>query len=371
MADSASSRPLTRDSVLEAHGIIKPFIHRTPVVTNSTLSALASTSREPKDLESTPWAGRDPAKPKIRLWFKCENLQRVGAFKIRGAFHAIERLKREPDWVEGGGMQKGVATHSSGNHAQALALAARTAGIPAHIVMPNTTSPLKKAATAGYGANVSFCGNTAPEREAAAAKVVSETGARLVPPYDHPDILLGQGTVGLELQEQVLEDLPSGLNAIMAPIGGGGLLSGVALSCEGTGIQVFGAEPSDQDADDCKRGFEAGKRIESVSTMTVAEGLRTPVGEIPWSIIYERRLVRDIFTVSDQEIIKATQLLMERAKLYVEPSAAVPLAVALYNEDFRKMVEAEGGEAGWDLGLVLTGGNVATQDLGNLFSSLL
>ncbi|KAL2213507.1 pyridoxal-phosphate dependent enzyme [Sarocladium strictum] len=371
MADSASSRPLNRASVIEAHDLIRPFIHKTPVLTNSTLSNLASTPRDPKDLQNTRWAGREPAKPKVRLWFKCENLQRVGAFKIRGASHAVERLKQDKAWVEGGGMKKGVVTHSSGNHAQALALAARTAGIPAHIVMPDIASPLKKAATAGYGANITFCGNTAVEREAAADKVVAETGARLVPPYDHPDIVLGQGTTGLELQEQVAEEVSSGLNAIMTPVGGGGLLSGVSLSCEGTGIQVFGAEPADLGADDCKRGFESGKRVESVSTLTVAEGLRTPVGKIPWSIIYERRLVRDIFTVTDTEIIKATQLLMERAKLYVEPSAAVPLAVVLFNEEFRKMVEEEAGEDGWDLGLVLTGGNVATQDLGKLFSTIL
>lgn len=235
--------------------------------------------------------------------------------------------------------------------------------------MPNITSPLKIAATKGYGAKVTFSGNTAVEREAAAGKVVAETGATLVPPYDHPDILLGQGTTGLELQDQVAEKLPSGLNAIMTPVGGGGLLSGVSLSCEGTGIRVFGAEPSFQGADDCKRGFAAGKRVESVSTLTVAEGLRTPVGKIPWSLIYERGLVRGVYSVTDEEIVRATRLLMERAKLFVEPSAAVPLAVALYNEDFRKMVEEEGGEDGWDLGLVLTGGNVAVEDLGKLFSA--
>ncbi|KAJ4079887.1 hypothetical protein NW760_015249 [Fusarium oxysporum] len=367
MAESSLRRPLTRDSVVAAHDIIRPYVYKTPVMTNSTISSLASTPRDPNDLRNTEWAGRQPAKPKLRLWFKCENFQRVGAFKIRGAFHAIERLKQEPGWREGGGMEKGVATHSSGNHAQALALAARTAGIPAHIVMPEITSPLKIAATKGYGANVCFSGNTALEREAAAAKVVSETGATLIPPYDHPDIVLGQGTTGLELQEQVLETCPGGLNAIMAPIGGGGLLSGISLTCEGTKIRVFGAEPSYQGADDCKRGFATGKRIEAVSTVTVAEGLRTPVGKVPWSIIYERRLVRDIYSVSDEEILKATRLLMERAKLYVEPSAAVPLAVALYNEDFRSMVESEAGEDGWDLGLVLTGGNVAADDLGKLF----
>ncbi|KAF7549502.1 hypothetical protein G7046_g8327 [Stylonectria norvegica] len=176
MADIATTLPLTRDSVIKAHDLIKPYIHFTPVVTNRTLTELASTPRTPEQLKGTRWEGRTPAKPVLRLWFKCENLQRVGAFKVRGAFHAIERLKMEPGWLEGGGKEKGVVTHSSGNHAQALALAARENGITAHIVMPDISIPQKITATKGYGAHVLFSGSTSVEREAVADKVIADTG---------------------------------------------------------------------------------------------------------------------------------------------------------------------------------------------------
>ncbi|KAI1402988.1 tryptophan synthase beta subunit-like PLP-dependent enzyme [Hypoxylon fuscum] len=376
MADPSTSPPLTRASVAEARELIKPFVHRTPVITSASLSAFASTS-----------ASAGKARPKLRLWFKCENFQKVGAFKARGAFHAIERLKREPGWLAGGGAERGVVTHSSGNHAQALSLAARTNGIPAYIVMPSISAPPKIAATKGYGANVVFSGSTSVEREAVTAKVVDETGARLVPPYDHPDIVLGQGTLGLEFQEQVEalmaeEDEKEkqsgrgggktrekkGLDAILAPCGGGGMLSGVALSCEGTGIRVFGTEPSFQGADDAKRGYESGVRVESVSTLTVADGLRTPVGKVPWSVIYERRLVSGFYSVGEDDIKRALRLAYERLKVVIEPSSAVPLAVALYNEDFRAMVEREAGGEGWDLGIVFSGGNVSLEALGKLFA---
>ncbi|KAF5507280.1 Serine racemase [Colletotrichum aenigma] len=390
MADLTTCLPLNRASVVEAHKLVKPHVHYTPVLTNKTLTTLASTPRSPEDLKGTRWEGRAPAKPTLRLWFKCENLQRIGAFKVRGAFHAVERLKQEPGWVENGGMEKGVVTHSSGNHAQALALAAKEAGIPAHIVMPDISPANKIAGTRGYGANVIFSGSTSVEREAVADRVIAETGARLVPPYDHPDIMLGQGTLGLELQEQVHDLIAAGhsaqnptfnstgqpsasegkgLDAIMTPCGGGGMLSGVALSCEGTGIRVFGAEPEFQGADDCKRGFEAGKRVESVKTLTIADGLRTPVGKFPWGVIYERRLVENMFSVSEEEIKAAVKLVFERFKLVVEPSGAVPLAVALFNEDFRSMVEKEAGEKGWDLGLVFSGGNMAMEGLMKIFAS--
>lgn len=270
--------------------------------------------------------------------------------------------------------------------------------------MPTISAPAKIAATKGYGANVIFSGSTSVEREAVAAKVIAETGARLVPPYDHPDIILGQGTLGLELQEQVARMMAAAeeegqaagkcsfaapvtrsaagkedekrtnktkgrLDAIITPCGGGGMLSGVALSCEGTGIAVFGAEPSFQGADDCKRGLEAGARVESVSTLTIADGLRTPVGALPWGIICERKLVRAVYSVSEEEIKAALRLVLERFKLVVEPSAAVPLAVALFNEDFRAMVEREAGEEGWDLGIVFSGGNISVESLGKLFAS--
>ncbi|KAK0720567.1 tryptophan synthase beta subunit-like PLP-dependent enzyme [Lasiosphaeris hirsuta] len=231
MADPSTAPPLARASVQAAHELIKPFIHETPVLTNSTLNLLASTPRPQAALSGTEWAARTPAQPVLRFWFKCENLQRIGAFKVRGAFHAIERLKQEPGWAEAGGREKGVVTHSSGNHAQALALAARTNNIPAHIVMPTISAAPKIAATKGYGATVVFSGSTSTEREAATAEVIAQTGARLVPPYDHPDIVLGQGTAALELQtqfQQLTSDSTRSLHAIITPCGGGGLLSGTA-----------------------------------------------------------------------------------------------------------------------------------------------
>lgn len=287
-----------------------------------------------------------------------------------------------------------------GNHAQALALAARTNGIPAYIVMPSISPPPKIAATRGYGANVIFSGSTSVEREAVCAGVIQETGARLVPPYDHPDIVLGQGTLGLELQEDAASMMAEaaraeaevrgggneqrqggrcsfaapvtlegrgqdggdkkGLDMILAPCGGGGMLSGVALSCENTGIRVFGCEPSFEGADDAKRGFysEGGQRIESVKTLTVADGLRTPVGAVPWSVIRERGLVEGFYSVTEKEIKSALRLVLERFKMVVEPSACVPLAVALYNEDFRALVQREYGEGGANVGVVFSGGNL-------------
>ncbi|KAH6649802.1 tryptophan synthase beta subunit-like PLP-dependent enzyme [Chaetomium tenue] len=366
MADLSTTLPLTRASVQAAHELIKPYIHQTPVLTNSTLDRLASTPRTEDELAGSEWAGRTPAKPVIRFWFKCENFQKIGAFKARGAFHAIERLKQEPGWAEGGGREKGVATHSSGNHAQAVSLAASIAKIPAHIVMPSTASPAKIAATRTYGANITFSGPNAPDREATVAKVIAETGARMVPPYNHPDIILGQGTAALELQSQ----LPPRhtLTAIITPCSGGGLLSGTALACEGTGILVFGAEPSLEGADDLRRSLLAGARIDSVTTTTIADGLRTPVGPIPWGVIYERGLVKGAYSVSEEEIRKAVRLVYERMKVVVEPSAVVGLAVALFNEEFRGMVEREGGEKGWDLGVVFSGGNVSLDKLGELIA---
>ncbi|XP_044717016.1 pyridoxal-phosphate dependent enzyme domain-containing protein [Hirsutella rhossiliensis] len=364
MAHPSTCPPLTRESVLEAHRLVAPHVHRTPVVTCRTLSELASRPRSPADLAGTPWAGRTPARPRFRLWFKCENLQRVGAFKVRGAFHALLRLMREEGWLEGGGRSNGVVTHSSGNHAQALALAAKELGLPAHVVMPSISATPKIAATKDYGANVVFSGSTSEEREAVTARVMADTGARLVPPYDHPDIILGQGTMGLELQDQGTD----GLDAIMTPCGGGGMLSGVGLSCEGTGILVFGAEPSFQGADDGRRGYYSHQRVEAVSSLTIADGLRTPVGHHPWAIIHDRGLVSGMFSVSEAEILAAMRLLFERAKLFVEPSACVGLAVALFNEDFRATVEQSAGDRGWDLGLVLSGGNVGLDALSAMFA---
>ena len=294
----------------------------------------------------------------------------------------------------------------SGNHAQALALAARTHGIPAHIVMPTISTPSKIAATQGYGAKVYFSGSTSDEREAVVKEVIRDTGAVLVPPYDHPDIILGQGTMALELEEQAKEliskdpissvhympkqDVTNGhtngtdhvinthtsslvsgsgsLDAVIAPIGGGGMLSGIATALYGTGTHVFGAEPSFEGADDARRGLAANKRIPTVKTLTIADGLRTPVGEIPWTIISDKAKLRGIYAVTEEQILQAMRLVLERMKVFVEPSAVVGLAVALYNEEFRGLVEREGGEEGWDVGIVLSGGNTTVEAISKMFA---
>lgn len=259
--------------------------------------------------------------------------------------------------------------------------------------MPTISTPSKIAGTKSHGANVIFSGSTSDEREAVVADVIKETGAILVPPYDHPDIILGQGTLALELQEQVDElvykshgDAPSGttngtgnangvnsaskpaLDAVIAPIGGGGMLSGVATALHGTGIHVFGAEPSFEGANDAQRGLAAGSRITKVKTLTIADGLRTPVGEIPWSVISDKRKLRGVYSVSEEQIKAAMRLLIERVKVVVEPSAAVPLAVCLFDEGFRRIVEQEGGEKGWNVGVVLSGGNTTVEAISKLFA---
>ncbi|KAK1004549.1 hypothetical protein LTS01_003559 [Friedmanniomyces endolithicus] len=392
MTEVSRCPPLTRQSVVEAHARIRPYIHRTPVATCETINQVASTAQAERCPHSGPNTAAEPvphehgvtgdaagctARPRVKLFFKCENQQRIGAFKARGAFHALGRL------IEQDGLdnikRKGVVTHSSGNHAQALALAAKTHGVPAHIVMPTISTPSKIAGTKSHGANVMFSGSTSVEREAVVAEVMEKTGATLVPPYDHPDIILGQGTQALELQEQVerlLEGEPGvgvpgrkGLDAVLAPIGGGGMLSGICTALQGTGIKVFGAEPRFEGANDAEEGLKQGKRVESVQTLTIADGLRTPVGEIPWSIISDKEKLAGIYSVTEEQIKAALRLAMERAKLFIEPSAAVPLAVMLYNEDFRRLVEREAGEEGWNIGIFLSGGNTTMEAIAKLFEA--
>ncbi|KAL9086536.1 MAG: hypothetical protein Q9159_004125 [Coniocarpon cinnabarinum] len=391
-AGKKPSRPLTRENVVAAHERIKRYVHCTPVLTSQSLSKLAS---NPQDLaafqaskheisDSTSSDGHHtPAHPTIRLFFKCENQQRIGAFKARGAFHALSRLFS-------GQLEKGVITHSSGNHAQALALAARERNIKSYIVMPTISTPSKIAATQALGASVHFSGSTAPEREALVAKIQEETGAVLVPPYDDAEIVLGQGTAALEFEGQVKEmtagsgssgegggfdDGPvyggvgsEGLDAVIAPCGGGGLLSGTATALANTGIKVFGAEPSFQGADDCRRGLLQGERIPHVSTLTIADGVRTPVGEIPWSVISDPQKVHGVFAVSEDEIKMAMRLLFERGKCVVEPSGALGLAVVLFNEEFRRMVEREAGPEGWNIGIILSGGNMTMEKIAELYA---
>lgn len=210
------------------------------------------------------------------------------------------------------------------------------------------------------------------------ADVIEETGATLVPPYDHPDIILGQGTQALELEQQAVDliakdsslsvSVKKGLDAVIAPVGGGGMLSGICTALEGTGIKVFGAEPNFEGANDAELGLKQNKRIDKVKTLTIADGLRTPVGDIPWSVITDKKKLVGIYSVSEEQIKAALRLAMERAKLFIEPSAAVPLAVMLYNEDFRKLVEREAGPEGWNVGIILSGGNTTVEAISALFS---
>ncbi|EFW17279.1 pyridoxal-phosphate dependent enzyme [Coccidioides posadasii str. Silveira] len=257
--------------------------------------------------------------------------------------------------------------------------------------MPRISTPSKIAGTQSHGAKVIFSGSTSQEREEVVKHVIDDTGAILVPPYDHPDIILGQGTVGLELEQQVKELVQNNpglsvhvdvagknamLDAVITPLGGGGLNSGVATwfssaeKSESSGkTLVFGAEPSYQGADDCCRSLAAGALITSVSSLTIADGLRTPVGAIPWSVISNPEKVRGVYAVTEEQIKAAMRLVLERMKVVVEPSAVVGLAVILFNEDFRALVEKESGKEGWDIGVVFSGGNTSVEAIRELFST--
>jgi threonine dehydratase len=238
--------------------------------------------------------------------------------------------------------------------------------------MPTISTPSKIAGTQSQGAIVHFSGSTSHEREAVVADVIKETGATLIPPYDHPDIILGQGTMGLEIQEQVdkLCGEAGVLDAVIAPCGGGGMLSGIAVALKDTGIRVFSAEPSFQGCDDAKRGVEAGTRIDSVKTLTIADGLRTPLGDHTWRIISDKSYVQGLYAVTEQNIKDTMKLVLERMKCFVEPSAVVGLATILYNEDFRKLIEKEGGKKGWNIGVVLSGGNTTIEAITKLFAEV-
>jgi threonine dehydratase len=292
---------------------LRPFVHRTPVLTCQTLDRLSG----------------------AKLFFKAENFQKTGAFKYRGATNAVRCLSEAE-------AARGVATHSSGNHAQALALAARTRGIPAAIVMPANAPAAKRAAVEAYGGRIVFCEPTLAAREEALGRVLESTGAILVHPYNDARVIAGQGTAALEL----LEDVPD-LEAIIAPVGGGGLLSGTAVAAQGArpAIRVLGAEP--ELADDACRSLAEGRRLPPRPPLTVADGLRTALGDITFAII--RRRVERILLASDAEILAAMRLLWERAKVIVEPSGAVPLAALLSK---RHDLSAK------RVGVILSGGNV-------------
>ena len=309
---------VTFKEIKEAAARINPFVHHTPVFTSKTINSIC----------------------KAEVFFKAENLQKVGAFKARGAVNAVFSLDEES-------AGKGVATHSSGNHAAALAYAARCRGIEAHVVMPEGALPVKKAAVAGYGAKITYCESTLKAREAALAAVVEQTGAEFIHPYNDTRVIAGQATCALELMQQV-----SGLHTIITPVGGGGLLSGTALavSALNPGTVVLGAEPAG--ADDAFRSLQAGKIIPMENPQTIADGLRTSLGELTFPII--QKYVTAIITVSEPAIMEAMRLIWERMKTVVEPSAAVTLAALLTRRN-----EIKGSR----IGLVISGGNA---DLDNL-----
>jgi len=324
---SSGDVKMSIQDVQEAAKRIAPYIHKTPVMTCSTLDSLAGRA----------------------LHFKCELFQKIGAFKIRGAMNAVLQLL---DTLPGD--QKPVlVTHSSGNHAQALALSAKTMGLQAYIAMPRNAPPVKKAAVRDYGATIVECGLSAEDRESTAHKIIKETAnSFLIPPFDHPHIMAGQGTIGLELLDQVPQ-----LDAIVVPVSGGGMLSGICIAAKALkpDIKIYAAEPLN--ADDCAKSFVAKKRIPLPGPPnTIADGLRTSVGHLTWPVI--RDSVTDVITVTEEEIISAMRLVWERMKLLIEPSAAVGVAAVLC-EKFKSLPAHEIK----NVGVILCGGNV---DLDNL-----
>lgn len=304
---------LTIDDVKEAHDRVRPYIHRTPVLTSTYLNNLTG----------------------ARLHFKCENFQKAGAFKVRGACNAVFGLSDEA-------AVNGVCTHSSGNHALSLSYAAGQRGIPCNVVMPRTAPEAKKAAVRGYGGKITECEPSTTSREEVFARVQAETGGEFVHPYNDLRVITGQATCSLELLQEV-EDL----DAIVAPIGGGGMISGTCLTLSNLApnVEIFAAEP--EQADDAYRSFKAGHIIADDAPVTVADGLKVPLKENTWHFV--SNFVTDILTVSEDEIIEAMKLIWQRMKIVVEPSSAVTLAVILKNPEVF---------ASKNVGVIITGGNV-------------
>jgi len=308
----------TLADVQTAAARIKPYIHRTPVLTCTSLNDLVGAA----------------------LFCKCENFQKVGAFKFRGACNAVFALSDQE-------ARHGVATHSSGNHAAAVALAARLRGVPAHIVMPDNAPTVKKAAVVGYGGSIVYCAPTLAAREATLTRVVHETGATFIHPYNDARVIAGQGTAALELLSDVAD-----LDVIMAPVGGGGLLSGTAIVTAALSppTQVIAAEP--EAADDAYRSLQAGTILPANDPRTVADGLRTSLGELTFAIIQQH--VQQIVTVSEEAIVSAMRYVWERMKIVIEPSAAVPVGALL-----AKKIDLTGKR----IGVILSGGNVSLDQL--------
>ena len=309
-------------AIRAAHERIRPYIHRTPVLTSTRLDAASGGS----------------------LFFKCENFQKIGAFKARGATNAVFVL-------DDATARRGVATHSSGNHGAALARAAKLRGIPAHIVMPSNSAKVKVRAVESYGAHIVFCEPTEAAREAACTDVIANTGARLIHSFENEDVIAGQGTAAVELIEEVDVDL------VMCPVGGGGLLCGTAVAAKSMRpkIKVIAVEPAN--ADDAAQSFHAGRRIVTEKKFTIADGLRTNVGEPNFPII--QRYVDDIVTVSEEAIVSAMRAIWETMKIIIEPSAAVPYAAIMERQPSQSYGSAGKVDiAGKRVGIILTGGNV-------------
>ena len=308
------------DDIRAAAGRIKGVGHRTPILTSQTLDEMA---------------GR-------KLFFKCENFQKVGAFKLRGGWNAVSMLSDEE-------AAKGVCTHSSGNHAQAVAFSAMKRGIASYIVMPNNIPDVKLDAVKGYGANIILCEPTLEARETTLDEIRKKTGALVVHPFNNPNVIAGQGTAALEM----IEDLGT-LDAIIAPIGGGGLMSGTCIATRSLlpETKLFGAEPAG--ADDAYRSLKEGKIIPQTDPDTICDGLLTSLGEYTWNILKDH--LEAIYTVTDDEVINAMRLVWERMKIIIEPSSATAVAVALKSE-FKAL---EGLEK---VGIILTGGNVELSKL--------
>lgn len=312
-----NERPSYSD-IEEAAKRIRGFAHKTPVLQSSYFNQLTG----------------------AELFFKCENFQKVGAFKFRGAFNAISQLSKEDG-------EKGIITHSSGNHAQAVALASRKNGYKATIVMPENAPKVKVNAVRDYGAKIVFCKSTIESRQETTDQIISQTGATFIHPYDDADVIAGQGTSAKEL----LEEIPD-LHIIIAPIGGGGLMSGTAIASKSIkpDIQVLGAEP--KLADDAYRSYQAGSIQPVLRTDTIADGLRTSLSSLTFQIIQEN--VDDIITVSEESIIRDMRRVWERMKIIIEPSCAVPISALL---------DGEIDISGKKIGIILTGGNVDLENL--------
>lgn len=315
---SGCAGALTVDAIRAAHARIRDSIHRTPVMTSTTLDGLAGN----------------------RLYFKCENLQKVGAFKARGATNAVLLLSDSD-------AANGVVTHSSGNHAAALACAAKLRGIPAYIVMPSNAPQAKQSAVRRYGGEIFLCEPTLAAREATAREVALRTGASFIHPYDNLHVMAGQGTTAIEL----LEDAPD-LDVILCPVGGGGQLSGIAVAAKAIkpDIRIIGVEPAA--ADDAARSLRAGRILPAGTPVTIADGLKTSLGELPFAEI--QRLVEDIVTVQEAAIVAAMRLVWEVLKLIVEPSGAVSYAAIV--ERSLQVRDAK-------IGIILSGGNLDLQRL--------